>query len=273
MEFSRACDPSRALADVSKTMFDWQMDDVISDMHKLWTTPRIPGPVMWADEWNNAGTCIFSLRPECYTSHTPGEEVGNFFDTLMMLYKSRPTFEWLFNEGIGPHWHRDYDYDEFVRPLYVGHGAPVSLKCHHDRVVAVEYAFQLQGCFPYGRYVPVEPPRDHGNCESQQFVRYFPKMREPRNEQEEKEWLSTRRKEPKKMKEWTMVSKRQVVVPTVSASLSGLGYAGTWTKHVPEPTGGSSSGLKMYKRSDPVASITVTLSEPTSAGVLMGVPT
>lgn len=57
----------------------------------------------WAHEWNKHGTCISTLNTTCYgRAYKQYEEVVDYYERTIELFKSLPTYDWLAAEGIVP---------------------------------------------------------------------------------------------------------------------------------------------------------------------------
>lgn len=211
------CDPSRHVEDVQTPLEQAGYDDVLNAMNLRWSRAGGNNPGMWADEWNSHGACMSSLRPSCYASEKDKDRgVVDFFATVMALSDSRPTYDWLFNDGISPTWNYQFGLVQFTRPLENGHGAPVTAQCDRWGVLkSVQYFFELDGCFPYGRFRPVAPASGwHEGCGESVGITYRPKTNPPRNAEELKEWERTRHKPSKKNKAFTIIlHKRDMTEP------------------------------------------------------------
>lgn len=57
---------------------------------------------LWAHEWSKHGTCMSTLRRECYPFYNIGEEVVDYFTTTIQLSKSLPTGSLMESCGIVP---------------------------------------------------------------------------------------------------------------------------------------------------------------------------
>lgn len=57
---------------------------------------------LWAHEWSKHGTCMSTLRPQCYNDYSRGQELVDFFSSAVKISESLPTFQFLKNCGITP---------------------------------------------------------------------------------------------------------------------------------------------------------------------------
>ena len=44
-------------------------------------------------EWSKHGTCISTLDPSCYTGYTPTQEVPDFFQKAVDLFKTLDSYQ------------------------------------------------------------------------------------------------------------------------------------------------------------------------------------
>lgn len=86
-----------------------------------------------------AGTCVSTLEPSCYTSYQQYEEVLDFFQTVVNLFQSLPTFDWLAAAGIRPSTTQTYTLDQLQAVARDNFGYDVVWKCDGDVLNAVWY--------------------------------------------------------------------------------------------------------------------------------------
>ena len=65
-------------------------------METYWLSDDESANEFWAHEWNTHGTCINTIEPSCYTDYYENEEVGDFFQEVVTLFKSLDTYTVLF---------------------------------------------------------------------------------------------------------------------------------------------------------------------------------
>ena len=54
-------------------------------------------------EWAAHGTCYSTLEPSCLPSGSPtGAEAVAFFEQVVTLFQTLPTYNWLESQGITP---------------------------------------------------------------------------------------------------------------------------------------------------------------------------
>lgn len=47
----------------------------------------------WEHEWNKHGTCISTLEPECYTNYSPQQDVVDYFQKTVDLFKGLNSYQ------------------------------------------------------------------------------------------------------------------------------------------------------------------------------------
>jgi ribonuclease T2 len=57
---------------------------------------------LWAHEWSKHGTCMSTLRPQCYDYYSRAQELVDFFTATVRLSQTLPTFQFLDACGIKP---------------------------------------------------------------------------------------------------------------------------------------------------------------------------
>jgi ribonuclease T2 len=67
-------------------------------MQTYWKDYQGDDESFWEHEWAKHGTCISTLEPECYSDHTATEEVVDYFQKAVDLFKTLPSYE------VSPTW-------------------------------------------------------------------------------------------------------------------------------------------------------------------------
>ena len=62
-------------------------------MDEYWVDINGDNESFWAHEWGKHGTCINTIDPECYKGYTAQEEVGDFFEKVVDLFKGLDTYK------------------------------------------------------------------------------------------------------------------------------------------------------------------------------------
>lgn len=143
-------------------------------MQEYWVDINGDDESFWAHEWGKHGTCINTIDPGCYTSYTAQEEVGDFFQKVVDLFKGLDTytvcsqmtsvqrydlivFQALSNAGITPDSSKTYTLSEIQAALTSLHdGASVYLGCSSGSLNQVWYFFNVAGNAIDGEYQAVD---------------------------------------------------------------------------------------------------------------------
>ena len=62
-------------------------------MSTYWKDYQGDDETFWEHEWGKHGTCISTLDTECYEGHKGQEEVVDYFEVAVGLYKGLSSFE------------------------------------------------------------------------------------------------------------------------------------------------------------------------------------
>lgn len=62
-------------------------------MSEYWKDFRGDDANLWEHEWNKHGTCVSTLETHCYKDYLPQQEVVDYFDKTVEIYKELPSHE------------------------------------------------------------------------------------------------------------------------------------------------------------------------------------
>lgn len=62
-------------------------------MDEYWVDINGDNESFWGHEWSKHGTCINTISPDCYEGYTAQEEVGDFFEKVVDLFKGLDTYK------------------------------------------------------------------------------------------------------------------------------------------------------------------------------------
>jgi ribonuclease T2 len=83
----------------------------------------IPRLIISQHEWNNHGTCYTTLRPSCLPPNSPeGAEAVAYFEQVVGLFKTLPTYDWLAAQGITPSFDEEYSLSDMTNAIRAAHG-------------------------------------------------------------------------------------------------------------------------------------------------------
>lgn len=91
-DYGEDCDSSREVSDVETILTNQGRTELLEYMETYWLSDDESANEFWAHEWNTHGTCINTIDPSCYTDYTDNEEVGDFFQEVVTLFKSLDTY-------------------------------------------------------------------------------------------------------------------------------------------------------------------------------------
>ncbi|KAI7330547.1 ribonuclease T2 [Hortaea werneckii] len=169
------CDDSRAYTNITAILNAAGRSDLVDYMQTYWQSNSGSAETFWEHEWSKHGTCISTLDPDCYTNYQPTEEVPDFFNRTVSLFKSLPTYEWLKEAGITPSSSATYTAAEIQDALSSNRGGhEVYLGCYSGNILdEVWYFFNIAGSLQNGDFKPADPLAD-SSCPST-GIRYLPK--------------------------------------------------------------------------------------------------
>ena len=145
-------------------------------MNTYWTSNTGSAESFWEHEWGKHGTCISTLNPNCYTDYQPTEEVPDFFERTVDLFKSLPSYDWLKQAGIEPSTSKTYALSDIQSALSKHHGGEdVYVGCSNDGALEeLWYFFNVRGSLQTGDFVPSEVVGVESTCPDQD-IKYLPK--------------------------------------------------------------------------------------------------
>ncbi|KAH8599738.1 ribonuclease T2-like protein [Bisporella sp. PMI_857] len=113
-------------------------------------------------EWEKHGTCISTLKTSCYTSYTSKQEVVDYFQTAVDLFKTLDSYAWLAAAGIVPSSTATYTSAAIQAALKKGFG------------YSIWYSYNVKGSVQSGTFIPVNPSGTSSTCASS-GIKYLPK--------------------------------------------------------------------------------------------------
>jgi len=144
-------------------------------MQTYWVSDSGTDESFWEHEWGKHGTCISTLEPDCYTNYQPTEEVLDFFNRTVSLFKSLPTYGWLSEAGIVPSSSATYTTAQIQAALSKNHdGHQVYLGCSSKALTEVWYFYNVAGSIQTGTFEPTDVVGSSSTCPST-GIKYLPK--------------------------------------------------------------------------------------------------
>jgi ribonuclease T2 len=90
--FDSNCDASRAYTGITAILQSFGKTALLADMNTYWVDINGDNESFWEHEWAKHGTCISTLKPSCYTSYTAKQEVPDFFQKTVDLFKTLDSY-------------------------------------------------------------------------------------------------------------------------------------------------------------------------------------
>ncbi len=127
-------------------------------METYWKDDTGNDESFWEHEWGKHGTCISTFDPSCYVDYTPQEEVVDFFQKTVDLFKGLDSYAFLALAGIVPSTTKNYTSGEIERALGAFRGGVnASIQCEGNQLNQIYYHFHVAGSAQDGIYVPTQP--------------------------------------------------------------------------------------------------------------------
>ena len=170
------CDSSRTYSNISAILRSAGKTELLSYMSTYWKDYQGDDESFWSHEWNKHGTCVSTLEPECYTDHKPTEEVVDFFQKAVDLFKGLPSYEWLATAGITPSTSKTYTTASIQSALSAHRpGVTVTLGCKSGALTEIWYHYTVRGSIQTGEFVPSDPDGTKSTCPAT-GIKYLPKV-------------------------------------------------------------------------------------------------
>lgn len=191
--YTQYCDESRQYQNISCILEQYGDYSTLDFMKKFWKDDGGNDETFWEHEWGKHGTCYSTLEPSCYTHYTPQEEVVDFFNQVVRLFKTLPTYDvsifnrlthcnptdmllqYLAAAGIYPSATRNYTNAEIMAALEKPRGVNATIECDDGgQLYEVYYTFNTKGSVADGVFVPENPVGEGNGCPAA-GIQYLPK--------------------------------------------------------------------------------------------------
>ncbi|PPR01915.1 hypothetical protein CVT24_001254 [Panaeolus cyanescens] len=172
--FEQNCDPSRAYTGINTLLSNNGASDTLSYMQTHWIDINGNNEKFWEHEWSTHGTCMSTLKPSCLPSGSvKGAEAVAFFNTVVRLFKTLPTYDWLATAGITPTTSKTFTLSQLTSALKASAGVTPALDCTSGSLNQISWYFNLQGSIIDGKFLLINAPKA-GSCPSS-GIKYVPK--------------------------------------------------------------------------------------------------
>lgn len=173
--YDASCDSTRAYTNISQILTAFGKTDLLSYMQTYWKDYQGDDETFWEHEWGKHGTCISTLDPNCYTDYQATQEVPDFFQKTVDLFKALPSYEWLSAAGITPSTSATYSSSDIQAALSKNRdGHQVTLGCSNGALNEIWYHYNVKGNVQSGDFVAADPDGTKSTCPDT-GVKYLPK--------------------------------------------------------------------------------------------------
>lgn len=188
--YEQFCDSSREYSNITDILQAQGRTELLSYMQTYWKDYQGDDESFWEHEWNkhgsfvpiwqsrpgtndDIGTCINTIEPSCYTDYKPQEEVGDYFQKAVDLFKGLDTYkvcirhglliilrltgQALAAAGITPSSSKTYKLSDILSALSAITGHEPSVGCSNGELNEAWYFFNIKGNLINGKYVPIDP--------------------------------------------------------------------------------------------------------------------
>ena len=172
--YQQFCDPSREYTNISAIIKEYD-PSLLQYMETYWTSNNGSAESFWEHEWGKHGTCISSLDTSCYVNYKPQEEVYDFANRTVSLFKTLDSYKLLAAAGIAPSSSKTYASADILAALAKGHsGIAPAIQCSDGALDEVWWYYNTKGSVQTGDFVPASPAGVTASCPST-GVKYLPK--------------------------------------------------------------------------------------------------
>ncbi|KAL8718184.1 MAG: hypothetical protein Q9225_004646 [Loekoesia sp. 1 TL-2023] len=172
--FDQYCDPNRQYTNISSIISAASQTELLDYMNTYWKDYQGNDESFWEHEWGKHGTCISTLEPGCYTDYVPQEEVVDYFQKSVDLFKTLDSYSFLSAAGIVPSTTKTYTSAEILAALAKPRGVQVAIQCSSSALDEIWYFFNVKGSVQTGTFVPTDPDGSKSDCPAT-GVKYLPK--------------------------------------------------------------------------------------------------
>ena len=152
------CDPARAYTNISSIISAAGATSLLDYMNKYWKDYQGNDESFWEHEWGKHGTCVSTLEPGCYNDYVAQEEVVDYFQKAVDLFKTLPSYTWLANAGITPSTTATYTSAQIFAALKAPRGVDVAIQCaNSNEFDEIWYFYDVKGSIQTGEFIPTNP--------------------------------------------------------------------------------------------------------------------
>ncbi|KAL4977026.1 ribonuclease T2-like protein [Aspergillus desertorum] len=172
--YQQFCDSSREYSNITAIIEESGNTELLSYMNKYWKDYSGDDESFWEHEWNKHGTCINTIEPTCYTDYTPQEEVVDYLQKAVDLFKTLDTYKALAAAGITPSSNATYTLDQIHSALsHIHDGFAPYVGCDGDNLNEAWYFYYVRGNLITGDFDAAEK-LTQSTC-PEKGIKYLPK--------------------------------------------------------------------------------------------------
>ncbi|KAK4050834.1 Ribonuclease T2 precursor (RNase T2) [Microbotryomycetes sp. JL201] len=173
-DYDPATGPSdSAYTNIRSILQNGGASSTLAYMDSYWKDYQGQDESFWSHEWSKHGTCVSTIDPDCYTSYIQYEEVVDYFERAVALFKTLPTYDWLSAAGITPSTGKTYTLSQLQAVANSQFGHDVVWKCQNGALNEVWYSYVTRGNIVNGQFINSDPLAS-SNCPST-GIKYLPK--------------------------------------------------------------------------------------------------
>ncbi|KZP25290.1 ribonuclease T2 [Athelia psychrophila] len=163
--YEENCDSSRDYTGIAALLTAQGASDTLAFMQEYWLNDDGTSEELWEHEWATHGTCMSTLETACLPSGSAkGAEAVAFYQTVVKLFKTLPTYTWLANAGIVPSSSKTYTLTAINAALVAGSGGfTPQLGCTSGSLSSISWYYHLKGSVIDGTFVSINSP-EAGTC-------------------------------------------------------------------------------------------------------------
>ncbi|KAL9034893.1 MAG: hypothetical protein Q9214_006836 [Letrouitia sp. 1 TL-2023] len=155
--FDQYCDQNRQYTNISSIISAAGQADLLNYMNTYWKDYQGNDESFWEHEWGKHGTCISTLEPSCYTGYSPQEEVVDYFQKTVDLFKTLDSYKFLSTAGIVPSTTKTYTAVEIQAALTKPRGHAVAIQCKNGELDEIWYFYNVKGSVQSGEFIAADP--------------------------------------------------------------------------------------------------------------------
>ncbi|KAI9725063.1 MAG: hypothetical protein M1812_000339 [Candelaria pacifica] len=172
------CDAARAYTNISSIIQAAGKQSLLDYMNTYWKDYQGNDESFWEHEWAKHGTCISTLEPDCYTNYVPQQEVVDYFQKAVDLFKGLDTYSTLAAAGITPSTSKTYTSAQIESAISSVRGHEVTIGCSSGALNEIWYHYNVAGSVQTGTFVATDPDGTKSTCPAT-GVKYLPKGSAP----------------------------------------------------------------------------------------------